>query len=61
MLPIKTLTGGEGLIIRTKDLSSVLEEFSRTIIKNGEVEMKTRCEFLSSQITSYEDMLYAKD
>ena len=46
MLPIKTITGGEGIIIRTKDLTSVLDEFSRTIIKNGEVEMKTRCDYL---------------
>jgi len=44
MLVIKTLTGGEGIIIRTKDLNSILEDLCRSIIKNGEIEMRTRCE-----------------
>jgi hypothetical protein len=47
MLVIKTLTGGEGIIIRTKDLNSILEDLCRSIIKNGEIEMRTRCEHLS--------------
>lgn len=37
MLSIKTLTGGEGLTIRAKDLNGILEELSRSIIKADEV------------------------
>jgi hypothetical protein len=44
MLVVNTLTGGEGIIIRTKDLNSILEDLCRSIIKNGEIEMRTRCE-----------------
>ena len=61
MLVIKTLTGGEGIIIRTKDLNSILEDLCRSIIKNGEIEMRTRCEHLSLQIIQYENLLYSKD
>lgn len=61
MLVIKTLTGGEGIIIRTKDMNSILEDLCRSIIKNGEIEMRTRCEQLSLQIIQYENLLYAKD
>jgi hypothetical protein len=46
MLTIKTLTGGEGIIIRTKDLLTILDEFTRGIIKQGEIEMRTRCDNL---------------
>lgn len=61
MLVIKTLTGGEGIIIRTKDLNSILEDLCRSILKNGEIEMRTRCEQLSLQVLQYENLLYAKD
>lgn len=61
MLVIKTLTGGEGIIIRTKDMNSILEDLCRSIIKNGEIEMRTRCEQLCLQIIQYENLLYAKD
>jgi hypothetical protein len=61
MLSIKTLTGGDGIIIRTKDLIGILDEFTRGIVKNGEIEMRTRCDNLTSQITSYENLLYSKD
>lgn len=46
MLTIKTLTGGEGIIIRTKDLLTILDEFTRGVIKQGEIEMRTRCDNL---------------
>jgi len=46
MLTIKTLTGGEGIIIRTKDLLTILDDFTRAVIKHGEVEMRTRCDSL---------------
>lgn len=61
MLQIKTLTGGEGLIIRAKDLTGILEDLCRAIIKNDEIEMRTRCEQLSIQISSLENLLYVKD
>lgn len=61
MLVIKTLTGGEGIIIRTKDLTTILEDMCRAILKNGEIEMRTRCEQLALQILQYENLLYAKD
>jgi len=61
MLTIKTLTGGEGIIVRTKDLVPILDELCRSIVINGEIEMRTRCEQLTSQITSYENLLYGKD
>lgn len=61
MLTIKTLTGGDGIIIRTKDLIGILDDFTRGIVKNGEIEMRTRCDNLTYQITSYENLLYSKD
>jgi len=42
MLKINTLTGGDGIIIRTKDLLQILDEFTRGIVKSGEIEMRTR-------------------
>lgn len=50
MLVQKNYTGGEGCTIRTKELSNLLEEFCRSIVMNGEIEMRTRCEELSYQI-----------
>lgn len=47
MLPIKNVTGGESLIIRVKDLTQVLEDFTRNIIKDDEVAMRSRCEYLT--------------
>jgi hypothetical protein len=61
MLSYRQLTGGEGVIIRNKDLQSIIEEFTRSIVKDGEVEMRTRCESLHIQIQTYEDLLYQKD
>jgi hypothetical protein len=61
MLEIDTLTSGKGVIISSKDLTECLREFARSIVKNGEVEMRTRCEFFSLQIVQYENMLYSKD
>jgi hypothetical protein len=58
---VNTLTGGEGVIIRTKDMNTILEDLCRSIIKNGEIEMRTRCEQLSLQLIQYENLLYAKD
>ncbi len=43
MLVTKALTGGEGYTIRGKDLTSILEDLCRSIVKYGEIEMKTRC------------------
>jgi len=34
MLQIKTLTGGEGVIIRVKDLTGILEDLCRSIVGN---------------------------
>ena len=48
MLEIDTITSGKGVIISTKDLTECLKECARNIVKNGEMEMRTRCEFLSN-------------
>ena len=61
MLSIKTLTGGDGLIIRSKDLQDILNEFARNIIKSDELKMRTRTEQLSYIIERLTDLLYAKD
>lgn len=61
MLEIDTITSGKGVIISTKDLTECLKECARSIVKNGEMEMRTRCEFLSNQIIHYENTLYQKD
>jgi ABC-type cobalamin transport system ATPase subunit len=61
MLEIDTLTSGKGVIISSKDLNECLKEMSRSIVKNGEIEMRTRCEYLSLQIIHYENMVYNKD
>ena len=50
MLTIKTLTGGEGVVIRLKDLLTILDDLARGIIKHGEIEMRTRSEQLYAQI-----------
>ena len=47
MLSIKTLTGGDGLIIRAKDLTDILNEFARNIIKSDELKTRTRTEHLA--------------
>lgn len=44
MLHIKTITGGDGLIIRVKDLQVILDELCRGIVKHNSIEMKSRAE-----------------
>lgn len=61
MLTIKTLTGGEGVVIRLKDLLTILDDLARGIIKHGEIEMRTRSEQLTAQISAYQSLLYGKD
>ena len=61
MLSIKNLTGGEGVMISKKDLLTILDDLCRSLIKSGEIEMRTRCQQLTAQITAYQDLLYGKD
>ena len=61
MLTIKTLTGGEGLTIRAKDLTGILEELCRSIIKSDEYQSKSRAEPLQLQVEHLQTLLYAKD
>jgi len=49
-LEIETLTSGVGVVISSKDLNECLEECCRSLIKNGEIEMRTRCEHLSMSL-----------
>jgi hypothetical protein len=44
---IETLTSGVGRLISTKDLGSCLVDCCRDLVKNGEIEMRTRCENLT--------------
>ena len=60
-LEIETLTSGVGVVISSKDLNECLEECCRSLIKNGEIEMRTRCEHLSLSLLQYENLLYVKD
>jgi len=55
------MTSGHGVMIPTNDLNEVLRELCRSIIKYGEIEMRTRCADLSQLILQYENMLYTKD
>jgi len=38
-----------------------LEECCRSLIKYGEIEMRTRCEHLALTLVQYENLLYVKD
>ena len=49
------------MLIRTKDLSQIMQEFSSQIVKQGEIEMRTRAEYLGIQINHLQDLLYTKD
>ena len=60
-LEIETLTSGTGIVISSKDLNECLEECCRSLIKFGEIEMRTRCEYLSMNLVNYENLLYIKD
>lgn len=60
-LEIETLTSGTGIVISSKDLNECLEECCRSLIKFGEIEMRTRCEYLSMNLVQYENLLYIKD
>jgi hypothetical protein len=60
-LEIETLTSGTGIVISSKDLNEVLEECCRSLIKYGEIEMRTRCEYLSMNLIQYENLIYVKD
>lgn len=46
-LPVETLTSGQGYLISHKDLNECLNELCRSLVKFGEIEMRTRCEQLS--------------
>lgn len=48
-LEIQTLTSGVGVVISSKDLNECLEECCRSLIKFGEIEMRTRCEQMAMQ------------
>ena len=60
-LEIETLTSGTGIVISSKDLNECLEECCRSLIKYGEIEMRTRCEYLATNLIQYENLLYIKD
>jgi hypothetical protein len=60
-LEIETLTSGTGIVISSKDLNECLEECCRSLIKYGEIEMRTRCESLSTNLIQYENLIYIKD
>jgi len=60
-LEIETLTSGVGVVISKKDLNDCLEEACRGILKQDEVEMRTRCEAFALQQTQLENLLYIKD
>jgi hypothetical protein len=60
-LEIQTLTSGTGVVISSKDLTECLEECCRTLIKTGEIEMRTRCEHLYQYQFQLENLVYVKD
>ena len=60
-LEIQTLTSGTGIVISSKDLNECLQEACRSLVKFGEIEMRTRCEHLSMNLIQYENLLYVKD
>ena len=60
-LEIQTLTSGTGVVISAKDLNECLEECCRSLIKYGEIEMRTRCDHLLNQLLQYENLIYIKD
>ncbi|CDW82479.1 UNKNOWN [Stylonychia lemnae] len=60
-LEIETITSGLGMVISQKDLNECLDEACRAIVKQGEVEMRTRCETFAMQQIQYENMIYIKD
>ena len=60
-LPVETLTSGHGYMISHKDLNECLRELCRSLVKFGEIEMRTRCEQLSLLTLQYENLLYTKD
>ena len=49
------------MVISQKDLNECLEEACRSIVKTGEVEMRSRCETFAMQQVQYENLLYIKD
>ena len=49
------------MVISSKDLNECLEECCRSLIKYGEIEMRSRCEHLTMNLTQYENLLYVKD
>lgn len=60
-LEIQTLTSGVGVVISSKDLNECLEDCCRSLIKYGEIEMRTRCEHLYNHMVQYENLIYVKD
>ena len=58
---IETLTSGSGRLISTKDLGSCLVDCCRDLVKNSEIEMRTRCENLTMLAQHNKDLLYVKD
>ena len=48
-LEVETLTSGNGVLISIKDLNDCLKELCRSLIKSGEVEMRSRCETFALQ------------
>jgi hypothetical protein len=60
-LEIETLTSGTGIVISVKDLNECLEEICRSLVKNGEIEMRTRCEYFALHQAQFENLLYIKD
>ena len=47
---VQTITSGLGIVISAKDLKDCLEECCRSLVKHGEIEMRTRCEHLTLMI-----------
>lgn len=60
-LEIQTLTSGTGVVISSKDLNECLAECCRALVKHGEIEMRTRCEYLAMTMNHYQQLLYVKD
>ena len=49
------------MVISSKDLNECLAECCRALVKYGEIEMRTRCEYLAMMVAHHQQLLYVKD
>jgi hypothetical protein len=58
---VETLTSGTGYVFTLKDINDCVLSLAKGMIKYGEQELRSRCEFNAKSEERLKELLYCKD